>query len=189
VACLVCCLPACLACLLADCVACLLPPLLAAGTSPCGPASSPLSGSVCYNTATQCCADATKALIGQPINGVGCYAYPYCPFTIQWGSTGADTTQILGERAGRRAGGARQRRAAATALQTGRARERAQCSAQATLWWAALWWATLWWGGYAMQSRPLLPYPRLCLANPQQPASQASAPLVQVVSPQWYVHS
>jgi len=74
-------------------------PVPAAGTSTCGPATAPLTGSVCYSpSAGQCCADPSKALLGYTLNGKGCYAYPYCPLTIKWGSGATDTTQILGER-------------------------------------------------------------------------------------------
>jgi len=79
-----------------------MPNLIAAGLSSCGPASAPLTGSVCFNaTAGQCCADSTKALIGEPVNGVGCYAAPYCAMTIQWGTAAGQSTQIMGELAAR----------------------------------------------------------------------------------------
>jgi len=70
-------------------------PLLAAGLTLCGPATAPLTGSACYNaTAGQCCADSTKALVGESVNGAGCYAAPYCPITIEYAA--GLTTQIMG---------------------------------------------------------------------------------------------
>jgi hypothetical protein len=44
--------------------------LIAAGLTQCGT-------SVCYNNATQCCADPATSMVGDRFNG-GCYQTPYC---------------------------------------------------------------------------------------------------------------
>ena len=64
------------------------------GTCPsgtCGPSTGGVS--VCYDTATQCCADANQALVGSSFNG-GCYAAPFCKLTITYSGVTAD---IVGE--------------------------------------------------------------------------------------------
>lgn len=40
----------------------------------------------------QCCADSSKSIIGQSING-GCYAYPFCP--IFYSSPGGTTSGTI----------------------------------------------------------------------------------------------
>ncbi|KAL4448135.1 hypothetical protein ABPG75_005354 [Micractinium tetrahymenae] len=49
-----------------------------AGMAACGPNTAGFS--VCYNTTTECCADASTSMIGTYFNG-GCYAKPFCKLT------------------------------------------------------------------------------------------------------------